>query len=66
MTSADDLDARLFAAAQAGSLEQAREALAAGANVNAANAYKVTPLLEAAGQGHLEMARLLIAKGGGY
>ncbi len=58
----NDWDAALFAAARTGDLAQASDALAAGANVNAANPYNVTPLLEAAGQGHLEMARLLISR----
>jgi ankyrin repeat protein len=58
-----DWDAALFAAAQAGDLAKACDALAAGANVNAPNPYNVTPLLEATGQGHLEMARFLIGRG---
>jgi ankyrin repeat protein len=56
-------DAKLIAAAQAGDLAQATEALAAGADVNAPNSHGVTPLLEAAGQGHLKVARLLIDRG---
>jgi ankyrin repeat protein len=63
MTPLDERNAALFAAAQAGDLAGASDALAAGANVNSANAYHVTPLLEAAGQGHLEMCRLLVAQG---
>jgi ankyrin repeat protein len=63
MTTSNDCDAALFAAAKAGNLSAARDAIAAGADVNAANPYKVTPLLEAAGQGHLEMAKFLIAQG---
>ena len=63
MTPSNDWDAALFAAAQAGDLGKARDAIAEGANVNSANPYHVTPLLEAAGQGHLEMARFLIDQG---
>jgi ankyrin repeat protein len=63
MTMPNDYDEALFAAAEAGDLAAAREAIAAGANVNAANPYMVTPLLEATGQGHLEMAEFLIAQG---
>jgi ankyrin repeat protein len=63
MTPSTDLNATLFAAAQAGDVAQASEALAAGADVNAANAYHVTPLLEASGQGHLEMVRFLVDQG---
>ena len=59
----NDWDAALLAAAQAGDIAKAKDALDAGANVNAANPYHVTPLLEAAGQGHLEMARFLIDRG---
>jgi ankyrin repeat protein len=63
MKPGEDWDAVLFAAAQAGDLARASDALAAGANVNAANPHYVTPLLEACGNGHLEMARLLIGRG---
>ena len=63
MTPSNDWDAALFAAAQAGDLAKASDALAGGASVNSANPYNVTPLLEAAGQGHLEMARYLIDRG---
>jgi len=40
MTPANDWEAALFAAAQAGDLAKASDALAAGANVNAANPHK--------------------------
>jgi ankyrin repeat protein len=63
MTSTNDRDAVLFAAAQAGDFAKVSAALAAGANVNAANPHGVTPLLEASGQGHLELARYLIDQG---
>src|SRR5690348_7871800 len=59
----DDQDAALLAAAQAGDLAKASDALAAGANVNAVNPHHLTPLLEASGQGHLEMTRYLIDQG---
>jgi ankyrin repeat protein len=59
----NDWDAALFAAAQSGDLAKASSALAAGANVNAANPHGVTPLLEASGQAHLELARYLIDQG---
>jgi hypothetical protein len=61
MTPGDD--AALFAAAEDGDLARARDALAAGANVNAVNPHNLTPLLVAAGQGHLEMTRYLIDQG---
>jgi ankyrin repeat protein len=63
MTTSNDCDAALFAAAKAGDLAAASGAIAAGANVNAANLHKVTPLLEATGQGHLEMVEFLISQG---
>jgi ankyrin repeat protein len=63
MTPSSDWDAALFAAAQAGDLAKASNALDAGADVNAANPHGVTPLLEASGQGHLELARYLIGRG---
>jgi uncharacterized protein len=63
MTPSNDGDAALFAAAQAGDLAKASDAIASGADVNSSNPYHVTPLLEAAGQGHLEMARYLIERG---
>lgn len=63
MTPSNDRDLALFAAAGAGDLAKASDAVAGGGNVNSANPYHVTPLLEAAGQGHLEMARYLIERG---
>jgi ankyrin repeat protein len=63
MTASNDWNAVLFAAVQGGDFAQVGEALAAGASVNAANPHNVTPLLEAAGQGHLEIASLLIGRG---
>jgi cytohesin len=59
----DDWDAALFAAAEAGDLAKAREALAAGANVNAVNPHNLTALLVASGGEHLEMVRYLIGQG---
>ena len=56
----DDVDAALFAAAHDGDMDAAVAAVAAGANVNASNPYRVTPLLEACGMKHLEVARLLV------
>jgi cytohesin len=63
MTPTDDQNAALFAAASAGDLAKVSESLAAGANVNAPNPYNVTSLLEATGQGHLEVTRYLIGRG---
>ncbi len=58
-----DQDAALFAAAQAGDLAGTTAALAAGADVNAANTHQVTPLLEAVCQGHVELVQLLFDRG---
>lgn len=63
MIPSNDTNAALFAAAEAGDIEQASAAVAAGGDVNAANAYHVTPLLEAMGQGHLEMVQWLVDRG---
>ncbi|MBM3263414.1 MAG: ankyrin repeat domain-containing protein [candidate division Zixibacteria bacterium] len=63
MKSQSDWNAALLAAAHDGDLAKASDALAAGADVNAANAYHVTPLLEATGCEHIEMARYLIDHG---
>src|SRR5947199_7763712 len=63
MKPGDDWDAALFAAARDGDLAKAGDALAAGANVNAVNPHHLTPLLEASGWEHLEMARYLIGQG---
>lgn len=63
MTVFNNLDEALFAAVQSGDIAKASDSIAAGANVNAANLHGVTPLLEAAGQGHLETARYLISHG---
>ncbi len=63
MSSPTDLNAALFAAVQAGDLARVGDALAAGADVNAANAHHVTPLLEATGQGHVEVVRHLVGRG---
>ncbi len=63
MTSPTEFNAALFAAAQAGDLARASDALAAGADVNAANSHQATPLLEATAQGHLEMVRHLVGRG---
>jgi ankyrin repeat protein len=63
MKPSHDWDAALFAAAQDGDLARASDALAAGANVNAVNPHSLTPLLEASGREHLEMARYLIGQG---
>src|SRR5262245_35864541 len=58
-----DWDAALFTAVQEGEPAKAGDALASGADVNARSPYGVTPLLEASGQGNLEMARFLLDRG---
>jgi cytohesin len=60
MSPGDEIDAALFAAIRDGDLAGVRAALSAGANANAVNEHQLTPLLEAAGQGNLEIVRLLI------
>jgi ankyrin len=53
----------LLYAARDGRLEEARLLLAAGANIELAEANRIRPLLMAALNNHLEVARLLLAKG---
>ncbi|HTZ00525.1 MAG TPA: ankyrin repeat domain-containing protein, partial [Rhodocyclaceae bacterium] len=62
--SLDDQDAKLFAAAQAGDVPAVEQALATGANINAADRLKRTPLLAAAFCNQAGVANLLIDKGG--
>src|SRR5438105_3577846 len=54
---------RLHAAVRAGDLAEVREALAAGADVNARDTLGGTPLLDAAWSGNLEITNLLLARG---
>ena len=56
-------DETLLEAARTGNAAQVKAALGKGANVNAKARYDVTPLIFAANNGHLEVARLLIAAG---
>jgi uncharacterized protein len=58
-----EYDARLFEAVEANDLGQVEAALAAGADINAANKHGLTLLILAAGEGNLELTRFLIEKG---
>jgi len=62
-TPAPDPGRALREAAGKGDVARARELLDAGTPVDAPNPDGVTPLLHAAEQGHLEMVRLLLARG---
>ena len=53
----------LFDAARAGDVRAIEAALAAGASVNAASRYDVTPLIFAASNGRLDAVKLLVARG---
>ena len=53
----------LVKAAQEGDIEQARELLERGADPNGSYKFNLFPLHEAAARGHIEMVRLLLAKG---
>ncbi|KAF0165331.1 MAG: Ankyrin [Rhodocyclaceae bacterium] len=57
-------DSQLFAAAVAGDVRAAAQAIEQGANVNAAGALKRTPLFAAAFCDRPEMVKLLLEKGG--
>jgi ankyrin repeat protein len=56
---ADSLDARLFAAAVRGNIDQIRLILMQGATINADNAG-ITPLMHAASRGRADIIRLLL------
>lgn len=57
-------DAELFAASGAGDILRVAKSIAAGANVNATDLLKRTPLFAAAFCNHPEVANFLIDKGG--
>jgi|GEM_PF-129457 len=54
---------RLWEAARAGDIAAVNRELDAGVDVNAATAYQLTALSYASDHGHLEVARLLLARG---
>ena len=56
-------DISIHIATKAGHIEAVKQAIAAGADVNAKNLSEWTPLHNAAQDGHKEIAELLIAKG---
>ncbi|TAL31389.1 MAG: ankyrin repeat domain-containing protein [Alphaproteobacteria bacterium] len=59
----DELDGPLFEAAENGEVFRAQQLLAAGANPNARDGGRMTPLHAAAVHGHLDIFRLLLANG---
>ena len=54
----------LFAAAKSGDLQEARNLLETGADVNATDGITLTALHYAAGMGHKELVELIMGKGG--
>ena len=60
---ADDLGDDLLAATRKGDLAQVKALLDKGANVDSKTRYNQTPLFFACDRGHLEIAKLLIARG---
>ena len=58
-----ELNNGLLDASQEGNLEQAKSLLDRGANVNAEDVYKWTPLHNAAWNGHTEVVKLLLDRG---
>ena len=59
----DELDKRLLAAAEKGDIEEVRNLLDRGAEVDSRNRGGETPLHKAAKNGHIEVARLLLDRG---
>ena len=59
----DENDMRLFAATGAGDITQVEQLIAAGANINAADSLKRTPLFAAVFCNHPQSINLLIDKG---
>lgn len=57
------IDQSLFAAAESGDLERARDLLDRGADLNARDDTKATPLHIAARYGHFDVVELFIANG---
>jgi ankyrin repeat protein len=57
------LDRRLFQAVENGQMDETRDLIAAGADVNARDQSRWTPLCSAASKGRAEIARLLIDSG---
>ncbi len=55
-----DVNADLWAAAKKGDAAAVKELIGKGADVNAKTPYGVTALLHAAGQGHLEVVKILV------
>ena len=58
-----EADRALLDAAENGNIEDVKQHLAAGADVNAKTPWGRTPLIEAADEGRKEIAELLIANG---
>ncbi len=58
-----DIAQELITAAEEGKTAKAKEAIAAGADVNATNEFGNTALILAADHGHIDMVKLLVAKG---
>lgn len=58
-----DINEKLMTAVSDNNLEQVKECLAQGADVNAKNSYGKTPLMSACGYNNFETAKLLIENG---
>ncbi|MGH9801589.1 MAG: ankyrin repeat domain-containing protein [Blastocatellia bacterium] len=64
VSAAQNLNAALLKAAEAGDTARVEALLAQGADINAKNDVRETPLSVASFRGHLEIVKILIAKGG--
>ena len=58
-----DANALLYDAAYGGNIDDAKQAIADGADVNVKNKYGLTALHRAACEGHRDIVELLIANG---
>ena len=64
MDQVQDLTEPLFEAAKSGALDQVRQLVESGADVNAVGEHNITPLLWAYFSGRTEVLKYLLSKGG--
>ena len=64
MNQTQDLKDALFEAAKSGDLNQVRQLVESGADVNAVDGHHITPFLWAYFDGHIDVVKYLLSKGG--